>query len=90
MTSFCEYFRRGAQTESKRKKRNVGEQQRRAATHGPFSTMYTRRQSSARQHRSTRAAGIHDNISTLGGRWSSRGGSGILNVDAPGSNFKFY
>ena len=50
--------------------------------------MYTCRQSSARQHRSTRAAGIHDDISTLGGRWASHGGGGASNVVAPGSNFK--
>ena len=39
---------------------------------------------------STRAAGIHDDISTPGGCWASRGGGGASNVDAPGSNFKLY
>ena len=39
---------------------------------------------------STRAAGIHDDISTPGGRWVSHGGGGASNVDAPGSNFKLY
>ena len=36
--------------------------------------MYTCRQPSARQHRSIRAAGIHDDISTSEGRWASHGG----------------
>ena len=62
---------------------------RRAATWGPFKTMYTCRQSSARQHRSTRAASIHDDISTPGGRWASRGGGGASHVDAPGSNLDY-
>ena len=52
--------------------------------------MNTCRQSSVQQHRSTRAAGIHDDISTPGSRWASHGGGGASNVDAPGSNFKLY
>ena len=63
---------------------------RRAATWGPFKTMYTCRQSSARQHRSTRAASIHDDISTPGDRWASHGGGGASHVDAPGSNFRLF
>ena len=86
---FQECFGRGVQTESKRGKRNAAENHERAATYGPSKTMYTCRQSSARQHRSSRAAGIHDDISTPGGRWASHGGGGASDVDAPGSNFKF-
>ena len=71
------------QTESKREKRNAAEKHGRAATYGPFKTMYTCRQSSARQHRSTRAAGIQDDMSTPGG-------GSVSNVDAPESNFKLY
>ena len=52
--------------------------------------MNTCRQSGVRQHKSTAAAGIHDDISTPGGRWASHGGGGASDVDAPGSNFKFY
>ena len=59
---FRECFRRCV--ESKRKKRNAAEKRGRAATYGPFITMNTCQQSSFRQHRSTGAAGIHDNIST--------------------------
>ena len=71
---FRECFQRGVQTESKREMRNAAEKHGRAATYGPFKTMNTCRQSSVRQHRSTRAAGIHDDISTPGGRWASHGG----------------
>ena len=65
---FRECFGRGVQTESKHENRNTAEKHRRAATYGSFKTMYTCRQSSARQHRSTRAAGIQDENSTPGGR----------------------
>ena len=86
---FFECFGRGVQTESTREKRNAAEKQRRVATYGPFKTMYTCRHSSARQHRSTRAADIYG-ISTPGGRWASHGGGRASNVDAPGSIFKLY
>ena len=86
---FQECFGRGVQTESKRGKRNAAENHERAATYGPSKTMYTCRQSSARQHRSSRAAGIHDDISTPGGRWASHGGGGASDVDAPGSNLNY-
>ena len=69
-------FGRGVQTESKREKINAAEKHGRAATYGPFKTMNTCRQSSVRQHRATGAAGIHDDISTPGGRWASHGGGG--------------
>ena len=85
---FRECFRRCV--ESKRKKRNAAEKRGRAATYGPFITMNTCQQSSFRQHRSTGAAGIHDNISTPGGRWAFYGDGGASDVDAPGSNFKLY
>ena len=58
--------------------KNMGELQ----PTGPFNTMYRCRQCS-RQHRSTRAAGINDDISTPGGRWISHGGGGTSSVDAP-------
>ena len=87
---FRECFGRGVQTESKREKRIAAEKHGRAATYRPFKTMNTCRQSSIRQHRSTRAASIHDDISTPGGRWASHGGGGASDVDAPGSNFKLY
>ena len=71
-------------------RRNAAEKDGRAATDGPVKTMHTCGQPSARQHRSTRAAGIHDGISNPGGRWASHGGGGASNVDAPESNFKLY
>ena len=70
--------------------RSAGEKQRRAATYGPFKTMYTCRKFSVRQHRSTRAAGRHDVISTPGGRWISHGCGDTSNVDAKGSSFMLY
>ena len=76
------------QTESKREQRNATRKHGKAATYGPLKTMYTCRQCSARQHRSTRAAGVHDDISTPGGRWASHEGGGASDVDAPGSNFE--
>ena len=56
----------------------------RDATYGPFKTMYTCRKSGARQRKSTRAAGMHDDVSTPGARWASRGSSGAPKVAAPG------
>ena len=41
-------------------------------------------------NKSTRAAGIHDDFSTLGRRWASHGGGGESRVDALGSNFKLF
>ena len=44
----------------------------------------TCRQSSVRQHKSTKAAGMHEKIATPGGRWASHGGGSASDVDAPG------
>ena len=76
--------------QSQNVRRNAAEKHGRAATYGPFKTMHTCGQPSARQHRSTRAAGIHDGISNPGGRWASHGGGGETNVDDPGPNFEFF
>ena len=78
---FRECFGRSVQAESKREHRKAAEKHGRAATYGPFKTMHTCRQSSARQHRSTRAAGTH-NIPTPGGRWASHGGGAPMEVVA--------
>ena len=74
-------FGRGVQTASKRENINAAERHGRASTFGPFKIMCTCRQSSARQHRSTRAAGTH-NIPTPGGRWASHGGGAPMEVVA--------
>ena len=84
---FRECIGRGVQTISTREKRNASVKHGRAATYGPF-TMDTCRRSSARQHRSTRAGDMHEDISTPGGRWASRGCGGASNDDVPGSYFK--
>ena len=49
---------------------------------------FLQRKGRGRQHRSTRAAGIHDHILTPGGSWAPDGGGGASNVDVPGSNLK--
>ena len=87
---FRECFGRSVQTESKRENRNATEKHGRAAIYGPFKAINTCGQSSVQQHRSTRAVGMHDDVSTPGGRWASSRGGGASNVDAPGSNFKLY
>ena len=87
---FRERFTRGVLTESKCENRNPSEEPRRAQPTGRFITMHTRRQSSARHHRSTREASKRGGNSIPGCRRPSHGSGGASNVDAPGSDYNFY